>query len=71
MLYSSVHYPANYGFVPRSFCDDCDPLDVLVLGQEPVHPLAIMDARAIGAMRMRDEKGRATPEGVAPTLRSA
>jgi inorganic pyrophosphatase len=39
VLYSAVHYPANYGFVPRSYCDDGDPLDALVLGQEPVHPL--------------------------------
>jgi inorganic pyrophosphatase len=57
VLYSAVHYPANYGFVPRSFCDDGDPLDALVLGQEPVHPLTIVMARAIGLMRMRDEKG--------------
>ena len=46
MLYSAVHYPANYGFIPRTFCDDGDPLDVLVLGQEPVHPLTIVEARA-------------------------
>ncbi len=57
VLYSAVHYPANYGFIPRTFCDDGDPLDALVLGQEPVHPLAIVEARAIGLMRMRDEKG--------------
>ena len=57
VLYSAVHYPANYGFIPRTFCDDGDPLDALVLGQEPVHPLTIVDARAIGLMRMRDEKG--------------
>jgi inorganic pyrophosphatase len=57
VLYSSVHYPANYGFIPRTFCDDGDPLDALVLGQEPVHPLTIVDARAIGVMRMRDDKG--------------
>jgi len=57
VLYSAVHYPANYGFIPRTYCDDGDPLDVLVLGQEPVHPLAVVEARAIGAMRMRDEKG--------------
>jgi len=56
-LYSAVYYPADYGFIPRTFCDDGDPLDVLVLGQEPVHPLTIVDARAIGVMRMRDEKG--------------
>ena len=57
VLFSAVHYPANYGFVPRTFCDDGDPLDALVLGQEPVHPLTIVDARAVGVMRMRDEKG--------------
>ena len=39
VLYSAVHYPANYGFIPRSFCDDGDPLDALVLGQEAVVPL--------------------------------
>jgi inorganic pyrophosphatase len=56
VLYSSVHYPADYGFIPRTFCDDGDPLDALVLGQEPVYPLTIVEARAIGVMRMRDEK---------------
>jgi inorganic pyrophosphatase len=57
VLYSAVHYPANYGFIPRTFCDDGDPLDALVIGQEPVHPMTVLDARAIGVMRMRDEKG--------------
>jgi inorganic pyrophosphatase len=57
VLFSAVHYPANYGFVPRSFCDDGDPLDALVLGQEAVVPLCMMHARAIGVMRMRDDKG--------------
>lgn len=56
-LFSAVYYPANYGFIPRTFCDDGDPLDALVLGQEPVHPLTMIEARAIGVMRMRDEKG--------------
>ncbi len=56
-LYSAVYYPADYGFIPRSFCDDGDPLDALVLGQEPVYPLTIVEARAVGVMRMRDEKG--------------
>jgi len=55
VLYSSVHYPANYGFIPRSYCDDGDPLDVLVLGQEPVHPLTMMFVRPIGVMHMRDQ----------------
>jgi inorganic pyrophosphatase len=57
VLYSAVYYPADYGFIPRTFCDDGDPLDVLVLGQEPVYPLTIVEARAIGVMRMRDDKG--------------
>jgi inorganic pyrophosphatase len=47
VLYSAVHYPANYGFIPRTFCDDGDPLDALVLGQEPVHPATVVEARAI------------------------
>jgi inorganic pyrophosphatase len=58
VLHSAVHYPANYGFLPRTYCDDGDPLDVLVLGQEPVVPLCILRARAIGVMTMRDEKGQ-------------
>jgi inorganic pyrophosphatase len=57
VLYSAVHYPADYGFIPRTYCDDGDPLDVLVLGNEPVYPLTIVEARAVGVMRMRDEKG--------------
>jgi inorganic pyrophosphatase len=57
ILYSAVFYPANYGFVPRTWCEDGDPLDVLVLGQEPVVPTVLMRVRAIGVMRMRDEKG--------------
>jgi inorganic pyrophosphatase len=57
VLYSAVYYPADYGFIPRTYCDDDDPLDALVLGQEPVFPLTIVEARAIGVMRMRDEKG--------------
>jgi inorganic pyrophosphatase len=57
VLFSSVHYPANYGFIPRTYAEDDDPLDVLVLGQEPVVPLAIVSARAIGGFRMRDEHG--------------
>jgi len=58
VLYSAVHYPANYGFIPRTLCEDEDALDVLVLAQVPVHPLTIVEARAIGVMRMRDDKGK-------------
>ena len=57
ILFSAVHYPANYGFVPRTYCDDGDPLDVLVLCSEPIQPLSIMRAKLIGVMKMRDEKG--------------
>ena len=57
VLFSAVHYPANYGFIPQTYCDDGDPLDILVLGQEAVVPMCTMRARAIGLMRMRDEKG--------------
>ncbi|MHB0972152.1 MAG: inorganic diphosphatase [Thermoanaerobaculia bacterium] len=54
VLFSSVHYPANYGFIPQTYCDDHDPLDVLVLGQETVVPLCIMLAKPIGVMKMVD-----------------
>src|SRR5579884_393574 len=55
ILFSSVVYPANYGFIPQTYCDDHDPLDALVLGQESVVPLAIMRAIPIGVMKMRDQ----------------
>lgn len=55
VLFSSVVYPANYGFFPKTWCEDQDPLDVLVLGQEPVAPLTIMMAKPIGAMKMLDQ----------------
>ncbi len=54
ILYSSVQYPANYGFIPRTLCEDHDPLDILVLGQEPVYPLSIVVAKPIGLMKMVD-----------------
>jgi inorganic pyrophosphatase len=57
ILFSAVHYPANYGFVPRTYCDDGDPLDILVYCQEPIQSLAIMRAKVIGVMEMRDDKG--------------
>ena len=58
VLYSSVHYPANYGFIPQTHCGDGDALDVLVLMQEPVVPLTIVRARAVGGFRMTDDKGQ-------------
>jgi inorganic pyrophosphatase len=55
VLFSSVHYPANYGLIPQTYADDHDPLDVLVLGQEPVVPLSIVFVKAIGLMKMTDQ----------------
>lgn len=54
VLYSAVHYPANYGFIPQTYAEDDDPLDVLVLCQEPVDPLTLVRARSIGVMTMVD-----------------
>ena len=54
MLHSAVYYPANYGFIPQTLAEDDDPLDVLVLCQEPVDPLTLVEARAIGLMTMVD-----------------
>jgi inorganic pyrophosphatase len=54
ILYSSVHYPANYGFIPQTLAEDDDPLDVLVLCQEPVSPMTLVYARVIGLMTMID-----------------
>ena len=55
VLYSAVHYPANYGFIPRTLGDDGDPLDVLVLMQEAVVPLSLVPAKAIGMLTMTDQ----------------
>ncbi|MDQ3023088.1 MAG: inorganic diphosphatase [bacterium] len=55
VLYSSVSYPANYGFIPRTLGEDHDPLDALVLMQETVVPLSLLRARPIGMMQMLDQ----------------
>ena len=54
ILYTSTHYPANYGFIPRTFADDGDPLDVLVLCNVSIQPLTLIDVYPIGVMRMID-----------------
>jgi inorganic pyrophosphatase len=54
ILYSAVFYPANYGFIPQTYAEDDDPLDVLVLCQEAVAPMTLVAARAIGLMTMID-----------------
>lgn len=54
VLYTATHYPANYGFIPRTLADDGDPLDVLVLCTESLYPLTLVRVAPIGAMRMID-----------------
>jgi inorganic pyrophosphatase len=54
VLFSSVHYPANYGFIPQTYCDDHDPLDILVICSIDVYPMCIVKAKVIGAMEMID-----------------
>lgn len=54
VLYSSVHYPANYGFIPQTYCGDHDPLDILVLCSEAIYPMCLVDAQVIGVMHMQD-----------------
>ena len=55
VLYSSVHYPANYGFIPRTYCDDNDPLDILIISSIDVFPLCLLEAKVIGVMHMIDD----------------
>ncbi len=55
VLYASMYYPANYGFIPQSYGKDHDPLDILVISQEPVVPLCLVNARVIGVMPMLDQ----------------
>jgi len=54
VLYSSMYYPANYGFIPQTYCDDQDPLDIVVLSQVTIVPMCIVEARVIGVMQMLD-----------------
>lgn len=68
VLYTSTHYPANYGFIPRTYADDGDPLDALVLCSEPIAPMTLVRCYPIGAIKMidngaNDEKIIAIPFG--------
>ena len=54
VLYSAVYYPANYGFIPQTYAEDDDPLDVMVLCQEVLAPLTLVNSRVIGLMTMID-----------------
>ena len=53
-LYTSTHYPANYGFMPRTIAEDDDPLDVLVISAEPINPMTLVQVYPIGVIRMLD-----------------
>ena len=55
VLYTSTHYPANYGFIPRTYAEDNDPLDVLVLCSEPILPLSMVRCYPIGVFSMLDQ----------------
>ncbi len=57
MLFSSMHYPSDYGFIPETLAEDGDALDALVLLGEPTFPGCLIQARPVGLFRMRDEKG--------------
>ncbi len=54
VLHTSTHYPANYGFIPRTYGDDNDPLDVLILSSVSVYPMTLIRCYAIGAIKMTD-----------------
>ena len=54
VLFSAVHYPANYGFIPKTYCDDNDPLDILVISSVDLPPMCVVEAKVIGVMRMID-----------------
>ena len=54
VLFTSTHYPANYGFIPRTYADDGDPLDVLVLCSETIQPMTLVECKPIGVMKMVD-----------------
>ena len=54
VLFSAVHYPAAYGFIPKTYCDDNDPLDILVLCSVDIVPMCLVEAKVIGVMQMID-----------------
>ncbi len=58
VLYSAVHYPGDYGFIPQSYWDDGDPLDIIVLSNHPVYPATIVKVRPIGVIHMVDNNER-------------
>lgn len=57
ILYTSMFYPFNYGFIPQTLHDDSDPVDVLVMGYEPLLPKTVLSCKPIGMLTMEDEQG--------------
>ena len=55
VLYTSTHYPANYGFIPLTYAEDNDPLDVLVLCSESINPMTLVECYPIGVLKMIDD----------------
>ncbi len=55
VLFTSTHYPANYGFIPRTYADDGDPIDVLVLCSETILPMTLVECKPIGVLKMIDD----------------
>lgn len=54
VLFSAVFYPENYGFIPQTYCEDNDPLDVVLISEAPIYPMTLVEAKVIGVMRMLD-----------------
>ena len=54
-LYTATHYPANYGFIPRTYADDNDPLDVMIICSEPIHPMTLVRCYPVGVISMLDD----------------
>ena len=69
ILYTSMRYPGNYGFVPHTLSDDGDPIDILIANQRPIIPGAVINCRAIGVLHMTDEAGEDEKILAVPTSR--
>ena len=67
ILYTSMRYPGNYGFVPHTLSDDGDPIDILIANQRPIIPGSVINCRAIGVLHMTDEEGEDEKIIVVPT----
>jgi inorganic pyrophosphatase len=66
-LYTSTYYPFNYGFIPQTKAPDGDPLDALVITEEPLYPMSVIRSRPIGVLLMEDEKGEDVKIAAVPT----